>query len=456
MSQKKNRNFPNIYPSLRSWTRYIVLNLESLYSHKAPYATPQILKQSIYKCTFIFPIHVLTHILLHYPAKKRKKERKEKKEKWRLDAARVLLVTGRESKEARTATPLERLTLLCLVRLAPISRRFFVASRTFRRGVPSPPGHSRPEGAEGLTPPAVPQRCTRAATLPIGPSTSPLRSRNVLPLHDSPPPPPPPPLPPPPPPLTPLVTQLPTPLLPPLLFFCPRLSPCSLIVPLSSPITPLPPPLLSSTLSPSTSFVSSLVVCFVSSTLPVGLSPVTFADDRRPRDSPRSPPPSGEARRSCLEIVAAATRPLDRRTSCRCSSLVAHERFSLLWIYSDLFCKWNFFSKKKNLLKWRSLLLRKCLLNFDLFRNSSDMSISDLKQNLVDKVDGIYGRIGGWINFLEDSCSRWCFGWLTSDLVGSLTCKKYIQKIYHDLEVEDFAVESELRSSASKATIFLD
>ena len=237
----------------------------------------------------------------------------------------MLSVTGRESKEARTATLLERLTLLCLVRLAPISRRFFVASRTFRRGVPSPPGHSRPEGAEGLTPPAVPQRCTRAATLPIGPSTSPLRSRNVLPLHDSPPPPPPPP-----PPLTPLVAQLPMPLLPPLLFFCPRLSPCSLIVPLSSPITPLPPPLLSSTLSPSTSFVSSLVVCFVSSTLPVGLSPVTFADDRRPRDSPRSPPPSGEARRSCLEIVAAAAQSLDRRTSCRWSSLVAHERFSLL------------------------------------------------------------------------------------------------------------------------------
>lgn len=40
--------------------------------------------------------------------------------------------------------------------------------------------------------------------------------------------------------------------------------------------------------------------------------------------------------------------------------------------------------------------------------------------------------------------------------MGSITCTKYIQKIYHDLEVEDFAVESELRSIASKATIFLD
>lgn len=161
-------------------------------------------------------------------------------------------------KESNVSPP-KKLTLLCLVRLAPISRRFFVASRTFRGGVPSPSGHSpRAEGAEGLTPPAVPQRCTRAATLPIGPSTSPFKSRNVPPLHDNP--------------LTLRWQSLPFLLPPPPPLTSVLLSSRLLLVPLSQTLQPLSTPLPPSTASSSNPVVSS-------SATPGRFSPVTF-DER--------------------------------------------------------------------------------------------------------------------------------------------------------------------------------
>lgn len=89
----------------------------------------------------------------------------------------------------------EKLTLLCLVRLAPIGRRFRVVAptATLRPGTPSAAGHPRSKGAEGLTPlaPAPQLGCTRVATLLLlaGPSTGPfITSRAEPPLHDSSPP----------------------------------------------------------------------------------------------------------------------------------------------------------------------------------------------------------------------------------------------------------------------------
>lgn len=245
------------------------------------------------------------------PSPMKEKEKKENTTKADIQKADDRKAEGQQP--PRGIPSRAQLTLLCLVRLAPISRRFFVASRTFRRGVPSPPGHSRPEGAEGLTPPAVPQRCTRAATLPIGPSTSPLRSRNVPPLHETPPPLPPlqpPPPPPPPPPLTQFVITPVSSLLPSRSSFLTALKPPRM-TPLSLSSSQHPPP-------PFTSSVSTLPASsFASSATSATLSPVTFADDPRPTDPRSPPPPLGVPPRSCLEIVAAATQPADRPTSCR-------------------------------------------------------------------------------------------------------------------------------------------
>lgn len=58
-----------------------------------------------------------------------------------------------------------------------MKRRIFDACTTVR-GVPSVPGHPRSEGTEGVDPPAVPQKCTRAATFPFRNRDPPLpRSR---------------------------------------------------------------------------------------------------------------------------------------------------------------------------------------------------------------------------------------------------------------------------------------
>lgn len=46
------------------------------------------------------------------------------------------------------------------------------------------------------------------------------------------------------------------------------------------------------------------------------------------------------------------------------------------------------------------------------------------------------GRTGRRIDFPED------FGWLVEDFVNSSALEKYIQKIYHDLEVEDSTIDT--------------